>query len=144
MATCPNCGSDNAKFKRERARTVTSSLSTRSRGIGFGSRQTTSEAEYHIVGFCPDCGYSWEKKDPIVVSASSDSDETKKVSPYWIAFVPALIVALFCLYITMTSGTDTGFVVNFFVSVIVFVIVFIPLAAIIFVVQLIRSAVRHK
>lgn len=59
MATCPNCGSDNAKFRREFAGSQTTSSYGHLHGLGYGRRVSSRESSYKTVGFCPDCGYSW-------------------------------------------------------------------------------------
>lgn len=59
MATCPNCGSSNAKFRREFCGSQTTSSYGHLHGLGYGRRVSSRESSYKTIGFCPDCGYSW-------------------------------------------------------------------------------------
>lgn len=98
MAICEKCGSDNAKFKREKSGTISgarmqhtssgtsakaggSSLSVRGSSRSTdGARAATEMTAYRVVGFCPDCGYSWVVQDDMqeAVEAMEAARDPKK------------------------------------------------------------------
>lgn len=61
MSNCPNCGSNNINYKREKVNT-----SVKSRGSSFKFFTTTrsnnrnTNFNYHTIGMCKDCGYTFE------------------------------------------------------------------------------------
>ena len=61
--SCPKCGSSNIQFKRERSSAKCSSSGagvklSKNISVGGGGRNTTYD--YRNIGFCKDCGHSWE------------------------------------------------------------------------------------
>lgn len=98
MAICEKCGSENAKFKREKSGTISggtmqrnsSGSSVRAGGSGLsvrgssrstgGARSSAEMTAYRVVGFCPDCGYSWVIQDDMqeAVEAMEAARDPKK------------------------------------------------------------------
>lgn len=102
MAICEKCGSENAKFKREKSGTISggtarrnssgsairvggSGLSARnsSRSTG-GARSSAEMTAYRVVGFCPDCGFSWVVQDDMqeALEAMEAARDPKKRKQY--------------------------------------------------------------
>lgn len=77
VGKCPNCGSTNINFKRERIETTTQSISRKS-ALGLERKgQSVSQATYRTVGLCQNCGYTW---NPNI----SSSNVGKKRTPIWV------------------------------------------------------------
>lgn len=98
MAICEKCGSENAKFKREKSGTISggtmqrnssgssvraggSGLSVRGSSISTGGARASAEmTAYRVVSFCPDCGHSWVIQDDMqeAVEAMEAARDPKK------------------------------------------------------------------
>ncbi len=98
MAICEKCGSENAKFKREKSGTISGArmlrnstgTSVRAGGSGLsvggssrstgGARSSAEMTAYRVVGFCPDCGHSWVIQDDMqeAVEAMEAARDPKK------------------------------------------------------------------
>lgn len=98
MAICEKCGSENAKFKREKSGTISggtmqrnsngssvgaggSGLRVRSSSRSTGGARASAEmTAYRVVGFCPDCGHSWVIQDDMqeAVEAMEAARDPKK------------------------------------------------------------------
>lgn len=98
MAICEKCGSENAKFKREKSGTISggtakrnsegssvkvggSRMSVRSSSRSTGGARASAEmTAYRVVGFCPDCGHSWVIQDDMqeAIEAMEAARDPKK------------------------------------------------------------------
>lgn len=59
VGICPKCGNSSITFKRERIETTTQRIS-RKNILGTGrTGQSVSRSTYRTVGFCRNCGYTW-------------------------------------------------------------------------------------
>lgn len=63
---CPSCGSSNINFRREKVNSKSNSsggVVKISKRVSAGGKKSNTTYNYHTIGFCKDCGNTWEVDD---------------------------------------------------------------------------------